>query len=282
MALIQVNLFSQSLMRTVPVNVILPADKLTFPGMSERGEKPFKTLYLLHGVFGSCIDWLSGTCIQRWAEEKDLAVVMPSGENRFYVDQPAGHNYYGEYIGRELVELSRRMFPLSRKREDTYIAGLSMGGYGAIRNGLKYSDTFGCIAGLSSALLVETLAARTNDTPVFLESRAYAESCFGDLEMAVGSDMDPKWLADELLRRKKELPSMYLCCGTEDGLLEANREMARALREKGLPVTYEEGPGAHEWDFWNRYIKRILDWLPLGETAAGINSGNIGDAGRRS
>ena len=86
MALIQVNFMSKSLMRTVPVNVILPTDKMTFPGMPVREEKPYKTLYLLHGVFGSYIDWVSGTNIQRWAEEQDLAVVMPSGENRFYTD----------------------------------------------------------------------------------------------------------------------------------------------------------------------------------------------------
>lgn len=181
MALIQVNFLSKSLMRTVPLHVILPVDKLTFPGMSQREEKPFKTLYLLHGIFGNYTDWVSGTNVQRWAEEKDLAVVMPSGDNMFYVDQESSHNYYGELIGKELVEITRKMFPLSDKREDTFIAGLSMGGYGAIRNGLKYHDTFGYIAGLSSAMLIDGLEERTNDTPLFIERRDFAESFFGDL-----------------------------------------------------------------------------------------------------
>lgn len=274
MALIQVNFMSRSLMRTVPVNVILPVDKLgDAPG---KESKPFKTLYLLHGVFGNYTDWVSGTNIQRWAEEKDLAVVMPSGENRFYVDQAAGHNYYGEFIGQELVEVTRRMFPLSRSREDTFIAGLSMGGYGALRNGLKYHDTYGCIAGLSSAMVVDGLEERTNDAPNAIHRRDFAESIFGDLSKVKNSDRDPKWLVQKLLAEGAALPKIYLTCGTEDFLLEKNRNFRDCLLSAGVEVTYEEGPGAHEWDFWNRAIKRVLDWLPLDHDAsAGINSGNV-------
>lgn len=277
MALIQVNFLSGSLMRTVPINVILPVDKLLFPGMPKRENKPFKTLYLLHGIFGNYTDWVSGTNIQRWAEEKDLAVVMPSGDNMFYVDQKKGHNYYGEFIGRELVEITRKMFPLSHKKEDTFIAGLSMGGYGAIRNGLKYHDTFGYIAGLSSAVVVDGIEQRTNDTPIFIERRDFAESIFGDLSKVEMSDLNPKWLVKKLSDEHTELPKVYLACGTEDSLVEGNRKMRDYMREAGVDVTYEEGPGAHEWDFWNRYIKKVIDWLPLDEdTLAGINSGNVG------
>lgn len=277
MALIQVNFLSKSLMRTVPLHVILPVDKLTFPGMPLREEKPFKTLYLLHGIFGNYTDWVSGTNIQRWAEEKDLAVVMPSGDNMFYVDQEASHNYYGELIGQELVEITRKMFPLSHRREDTFIAGLSMGGYGAIRNGLKYHGTFGYIAGLSSAMLIDGLEARTNDTPFFIERRDFAESFFGDLSRVKDSDKDPKWLVKKLIAEQADLPKMYLACGVEDSLLEPNREFRDWLLAAGVDVTYEEGPGSHEWDFWNRYIKKVIGWLPLEDDAkAGVSSGNVG------
>lgn len=277
MALIQVNFMSKSLMRTIPVNVILPVDKLTFPGMPEKDVAPYKTLYLLHGIFGNYTDWVSGTNIQRWAEEKDLAVVMPSGDNMFYVDQKESQNYYGELIGKELVEITRKMFPLSHKREDTFIAGLSMGGYGAIRNGLKYHDTFGYIAGLSSAMIVDGLEERTNDTPIFIERRDFAESIFGDLSKVKDSDMNPKWLVEKLKEEGAEFPKMYLACGTEDSLLKENQGMRDFLTDAGVDVTYEEGPGGHEWDFWNRYIKKVIDWLPLGDDAeAGMNSGNVG------
>lgn len=276
MALIHVNYLSECLMRTVPVNVILPVDKLTFPGMPKREEKPYKTLYLLHGIFGNYTDWVSGTKIQRWAEEKDLAVVMPSGDNMFYVDQEESHNFYGEFIGKELVDMTRKMFPLSRKREDTYIAGLSMGGYGALRNGLKYSETFGCIASLSGAMVVDHIAERTDDVPFFIDSRSFARSIFGDLDKAEESDMNPKWLVKKLKEEGKNIPRIYLTCGLQDSLLEANREMRDFLKEQGADVTYVEGEGAHEWDFWNRSIKDVLEWLPLEGSQAGMNSGNVG------
>ena len=101
MALIQFTYVSGLLERAVPVQVILPADKL-----SPQGEflplKKYKTLYLLNGYLGCHTDWVSGTRIQRWAEERDLAVVMPSGDNSFYVDRPKTGNCYGEFVGREL------------------------------------------------------------------------------------------------------------------------------------------------------------------------------------
>lgn len=276
MAYLQMSILSQSLMRTVPVNVILPVDKMVFPGMPAREEKPYKTLYLLHGVFGSHVDWVNGTNIQRWAEENDLAVVMPAGENMFYVDQEASHNYYGEFIGKELVELTRKMFPLSRKREDTYIAGLSMGGYGAVRNGLKYHETFGYIAGLSVAAIIDDLEKRTDDAPIFIESRSYAESIFGDLHKVADSDRNPKWLARKLAEEKASLPKVYIACGQQDSLLAKNQDLQQCLRECGFDVTYEEAPGAHEWDFWNSQIKKVLAWLPLENSQAGMNSGNVG------
>lgn len=276
MALIQVNLLSQCLMRTVPVNVILPVDKLTFPGQPVREEKPYKTLYLLHGVFGSYIDWVAGTRIQRFAEEHDLAVVMPSGDNAFYVDQPAGNNYYGEFVGRELVELTRKMFPLSRKREDTFIGGLSMGGYGAMRNGLKYSDTFGCIAALSGAFHLEEMASRTQDSGFMLQNKSYAEACFGDLSQLLTSDKNPKRLATQLQKDGKPIPKIYMACGDHDSLLPDNRQMADFLRTCGADVTFEVGPGAHEWDFWDTYIKKAIEWLPTEKNGLGMNSGNVG------
>lgn len=276
MALIQVNFMSQSLMRTVTVNVILPVDKITFPGMPVKEITAYKTLYLLHGIFGNYTDWISGTRIQRWAEEKNLAVVMPSGENRFYIDQEKGHELYGEFIGKELVEITRKMFPLSHKREDTYIAGLSMGGYGALRNGLKYHDTFGCIAGLSSALIVDGLKERTNEAPFFIEGRDFAEQIFGKLEDVEESDKNPAWLVKKLGKEGASIPRIYMACGTEDSLLERNRAFCKMLKDAGADVTYEEGPGGHEWDFWDRYIRRVVEWLPLEEKFAGINSGNVG------
>lgn len=276
MAFIEISMISKSLMRAVPVNVILPVDKVIFPGMPVRAEKPYKTLYLLHGVFGNNTDWVCGTRIQRFAEENDLVVVMPSGENSFYVDQPAAHNFYGEFIGEELVELTRKMFPLSRKREDTFIGGLSMGGYGALRNGLKYSGTFSHIIVLSGAIHVEEMAARTSDEGRFIEGKTYAEACFGDLSELLDSDKNPKYIVKQHKAAGKPLPKIYMACGDADSLLPANRDMAAFLKNEGIDVTYEVGSGGHEWDFWDAYIKKAIDWLPTEGKSRGLNSGNIG------
>lgn len=205
MALLQVSLFSQALKRTVPVTVILPSDKVLSYGDGFRKDKPYKTLYLLHGLLGNYTDWTSNTNIQRLAEDRNLAVVMPSGENSFYIDQPLPNNDFGKYIGRELVELTRRMFPLSHRREDTFIAGLSMGGFGAIRNGLKYYDTFGYIAGLSSAVQIFELPLNAPGRSLFQE-----DACFGNLADASRSDKIHGWLLRGFPRQKSPiLPSGF-------------------------------------------------------------------------
>ena len=272
MALLQVNFVSQTLMRTVPLQVVLPVDKFT-PGQPPR-TRPYPTLYLLHGIFGNDTDWVSGTRIQRWAEARDLAVVMPSGDNSFYLDQPVTHNLYGQFIGQELVEITRRMFPLSHRRDDTFLGGLSMGGYGALRNGLRYADTFGAIAALSSADVPAAAAIYTEDNPLFFRRRSYVEALFGPMDRLEGSDRDLRHLADELAG--KPAPRIYLACGLQDTLLPLNRALARDLTDRGLDVTYREAPGDHEWDFWDSQIRCVLDWLPLDDATDGVNSGNVG------
>lgn len=274
MAIIEVNFISKCLMRTVTFNAIIPVDKFG-PQTENAEQKPLKTLYLLHGIFGNYTDWVNGTRIQAWAEANDLAVIMPSGENRFYLDDEKSGELYGEFIGKELVEFTRKLFPLSDKREDTFIAGLSMGGYGAIRNGLKYAENFGCVIGLSAALVHDTWKDADNSAPIFTFRRNYYEAVFGEYDKVKGSDKDPKALLLKLKEEGRPVPKMYLCCGTEDGLVTANRDFRDFLNENGVDLTYVEGPGKHDWVFWDTYIKKVLDWLPLNRTGAGINSGNV-------
>ena len=274
MAIIEVNFISKCLMRTVTFNAIIPVDKFG-PQAENAEQKPLKTLYLLHGIFGNYTDWVNGTRIQAWAEANDLAVIMPSGENRFYLDDEKSGELYGEFIGKELVEFTRKLFPLSDKREDTFIAGLSMGGYGAIRNGLKYAENFGCVIGLSAALVHDTWKDADNSAPIFTFRRNYYEAIFGEYDKVKGSDKDPKALLLKLKEEGRPVPKMYLCCGTEDGLVTANRDFRDFLNENGVDLTYVEGPGKHDWVFWDTYIKKVLDGLPLNRTGAGINSGNV-------
>ena len=252
MALLEVNFRSVALGRNVTMQVILPADKLAANG-SYAVQKPFRTLYLLHGLHGNHADWNANTRIRRWAQDQGLAVVMPAGDNAFYVDQPLSGNNYGIFVGQELVEITRAMFPLSHKREDTFIGGLSMGGFGALRNGLKYHNTFGAIISLSGA--TDILHAS-----IFENQRAFGEALFGPIEKARGTDKDPRFLIAQLAASESK-PRIYMACGSEDYLLPQNRSCRRFLEEAGFDLTYVEGPGNHNWDFWDTYIKKALDWL---------------------
>ncbi|MBP5294368.1 MAG: acetylesterase [Lachnospiraceae bacterium] len=254
MALIQVNYLSQALFRIVPLNVILPVDR--FDADTNRylngKEHKYKTLYLLHGLLGNYTDWVSQTRIQKWAEEKNLAVVMPSGDNAFYLNSGTPWNDYGTFIGKELVEITRRMFPLSEKREDTFIAGLSMGGFGAIRNGIVYSETFSHVAGLSSAVHIFEDVSEEADNGLF-----------GNKEAASKTDRNPRVAVEEMLSARRPVPKFYLACGTQDDLMPSNLEFRDFLQEKGIEVLWDEEDCGHDWDFWDSQIRKVLDWLPL-------------------
>lgn len=275
MAVLQVNFISDCLKRTVPMTVILPVDKL-FGGPVDTAEpNPFQTLYLLHGLMGNHTDWMTQTNIQALATEKNLAVVMPSGDNSFYVDSPIPNNDYGRFIGEELVRITRKMFPLSQRREDTFIAGFSMGGFGALRNEIKYCDTFGYIAALSSALNIFELPADMPGRCLFHE-----DGCFGNLEEARQTDKNPR-IPLRSLKQKTDAdpavksPKIYMACGMQDGLIGVNRKFRDLLLENGMDITYEETDGMHDWAFWNIQIRKVLNWLPLKGGSLGLDSGHV-------
>ena len=272
MALIQVNYLSKALFRTVPVNVIIPSDKISFETMDylPAPEGGYPTLYLLHGLLGNYTDWVSGTRIQRWAEDAGLAVVMPSGDNSFYVNGQTANNDYGAFIGEELPRVMRQMFPLSRRREDTFIAGLSMGGFGAIRNGMKHAETFSRIIGLSGAI---------HFFDPDYESVAGEESAFGSLVEAAKTDKNHHVALEQLKERvaagEVEAPAFYLACGTQDSLVGVNRSFRSDVEAAGFDVTWDEEDRGHDWDFWDSQIRKVIDWLPLGQAEGGMGSGNV-------
>lgn len=254
MALVDVNFYSNALMRQVSYKAIVPTEP-------SNEKKRFKTLYLLHGIMGDNTDWVVRTRVAQLAEQFKIAVIMPSGDNSFYVDQEASNNYYGEYIGRELVEETRKLFPLSCKREDTFIAGLSMGGYGAIRNGLKYHHTFGSVAGLSSAIIMEQVLTSTENAEWIFGKRSYYEAIFGDLTKLRGSDKDLEALVMQVKKENKAMPKIYLACGTEDDFSKNNRKYRDFLIRENIDHTFVESSGGHEWKFWDEYIEKALIWL---------------------
>ena len=263
MAVMDVNFYSNCLMRNVTYRAIVPLVSGVFPGEKGKDREEFKTLYLLHGIMGNYTDWTYLSRAVQLAEKFKIAIIMPSGDNSFYVDNEKNLSFYGEYIGRELVEETRRLLPLSCKREDTFIGGLSMGGYGALRNGVKYSDTFGAIAGLSSAFPVD-LAAAPDDPVVPFRRKSYFESVFGDLSKLPGSDNDPEALIDNILKEEKKVPRLFMACGTEDSLLQNSRDFRDFLTDRNIEHTYYESSGGHDWIFWDEYLEKVLRWLRRG------------------
>ena len=244
----------KSLQRRTSISVILPADNLHFlKDMEEIVPQPYKILYLLHGLYGSDDIFLANTSIQKFAEDNGIAVVIPSGENSFYVDHEKSHRFYGEYIGQELLDITRNIFPLSDKREDTFIAGFSMGGYGAIRNGLKYSQNFAKIGMISSALITDDIVNYTSDDNV-LRSREFYESIFGNLDELKGSDMDPKALVENC----DDVPDIFMACGEDDFLLDKNIDFYEFLNSKNIDCEFIQAPGEHTWEFCDKFIKEFI------------------------
>ena len=219
-----------------------------------------KTLYLLHGMSDDEGTWMRRTSIERYAEEHGLAVVMPDGGLGWYTDMYRGLAWF-KFISGELPALCRRFFPiLSDKREDTYIGGNSMGGYGALKCALRAPRTFSRVISLSGALdAVDT--AINNTVPA---TRRYWEDVFGPAEDVSGSENDlfaaATALTDPALR-----PQIYMWCGTEDFLYGQNIRMRDHLRALGYDLTYEESPGDHQWQHWDKKIADALDWLLPGE-----------------
>ncbi|MCY9663461.1 alpha/beta hydrolase-fold protein [Paenibacillus alginolyticus] len=260
MATLQVNFYSKALRREVTFNALVPLDDFEFPGMPKAEKKPLKAIYLLNGYSGSHSDWISFSRIRELSDKHRIAVFMPAGENHFYVDDVDKGSLYGEYVGKELVEFTRKMFPLSDQREDTFIGGLSMGGYGAIRNGFKYAEHFSRIIALSSAIITYKIANASSDYTDCIADYKYFTRVFGDLDQLQGSDKDPEALVLGLKEKKSAIPATYMACGTEDFLLDVNQRFHDFLVSEQVEHRYVESQGGHTWDFWNEYIEKALLW----------------------
>ncbi|WP_059046173.1 alpha/beta hydrolase [Paenibacillus rubinfantis] len=260
MAMLQVQFFSKSMRREVTFSALLPLDTPPVPGQPEKGAKPLKALYLLHGYSGNHTDWIHFSRIRELSDQYNIAVFMPSGENHFYLDDEDKGQLYGEFLGRELIQFTRLMFPLSTDRKDTIIGGLSMGGYGAIRNGLKYPDQFGRIIALSSALIPYTIAGVSPDYQDVIADYNYYKRVFGDLNQLLGSDKDPEAQTKQLKERGTLIPEIYMACGSEDFLLDVNRRFHDYLTQEEILHHYIESAGTHDWNFWNEYIGPAIAW----------------------
>ncbi|VGO22842.1 alpha/beta hydrolase [Pontiella sulfatireligans] len=249
MALIESRFDSQVLDLSLGANIILPEHPNAW-------NEPPAVLYLLHGLSDDHTIWSRRTSIERYARDYNLVIVMPDAYKSFYCDMKHGSNYLA-FMADELPMLIKRWLNVSSNPKNTFVAGLSMGGYGAVKLALGRPGQYAAAASLSGAL---DIASHINDD--WNESRLRTfEAVFGSLNHVPNSSND-------LIAQIKGLDTIpetkfYACCGTEDYLYQDSVAFRGTAAAKGLHLTYEESAGEHEWGFWDNYIQRVLEWLPI-------------------
>ena len=256
MILTSLNFFSTSLGLRSQLEVILP--QRNQPPGTVKPEPPYRTLFLLHGLSDDQTAWQRWTSIERYVEGLNLAVVMPAVHRSFYTDMIHGGKYW-TFISEEVPALAHEVFHLSERREDTFVAGLSMGGYGAFKLGLSLPERFAAAASLSGAVDMATVPSDEPADPTWVEEM---NNIFGAAGAVRGGPNDLFALAEQVATKALQ-PKLYQCCGVDDFLYRENLRFRDHARKLSLDLTYEEGPGTHEWSFWDRWIQRVLAWLPL-------------------
>ena len=258
MAFLECSLFSESLGMTSSVNVVLPQNTSGQIGLkgvaADDGGCP--VLYLLHGMSDDHSIWIRRTSVERYATQYGLALVMPNAHRSYYTDMACGLKYW-TYVSEELPRLMHAFFKISNRREDTFVAGLSMGGYGAFKLAFNCPERFAAAASPSGALSPLGLLSHMP------ERKAEFRNIFGDASSIPGSVNDLYAQSEACVRNGVTLPKLFLTCGTSDFLYEENQKFRRHLESLRVDFTYDEGPGTHEWGYWDQKIREIIRWLPI-------------------
>ena len=245
-------LTSKLMARQIPYRVVLPTDYA-----SEK--KSYPVIYLLHGLTGHFDNWGSKTKLADYAKNYNFIVVMPEGNNGWYSDSASvPTDKYESYIIQELIPEIERKFRVKAARESRAIAGLSMGGYGSIKFGLKYPQIFALVGSFSGALGAAEWTEKELGT-----KGTIAETIIGVFGLSNNANRP----ANDIFKIAREatgeqiklMPFVYQSCGTEDFLYKNNRDFADLLQEKKIPHEYRETPGGHEWKFWNAQVKEFLE-----------------------
>ncbi len=251
MALINIKFASEVLGRCTDINVIIPQRRTGGEiGIKNNAkDKKYKTVLLLHGLSDDNTIWLRRTSVERYATELGVALVLPSADRSFYTDMKYGDNFF-EFISEEVLNVAREYLPLSDAREDTFAAGLSMGGYGAIKCALRRPDKFAAAAGLSSVC----------DIAEFLTEHNHLDRLIFGYERPIPEYDDLFKLADKC-RDAAEKPRIFMGCGTSDRLYPSNLRLRDRLRELNYDLSYRESEGDHTWEFWDEYIQYAFDFF---------------------
>jgi putative tributyrin esterase len=249
MALLTCDFFSDALQVGTSMTVVLPQqteEQIGVTGAVPEGPPPL--LYLLHGLSDDHTAWPRYTAISRYAEKAGLAVVMPAVHRSFYTNEAQGHRYW-DFVSEELPGIVHEFFRVTDRPEETFVAGLSMGGYGALKLALTHPERYAAAASLSGGLDLRKLLPMP-------ERRHHLERVFGG---TVADEND----VFTLLQKASGVPPLYLGCGTEDPLLPSTERFADEATAAGVDVTLDLRPGIHEWALWDPMIADVIAWLPL-------------------
>ena len=245
MSLMQIDFFSDVLGREVAVNAVIP-----------QGNQSYKTLYLLHGLSDNHTAWQRYTRVEQFASWSNVALVMPNCDRSFYTDMAQGDRYF-TFLTDELPKVMREFFRgMSAQRDDNFIAGLSMGGYGAFKAALTYPERYAAACSLSGALDISFMISDYGvaDSSIFRLN-------FGSPESFEGGENDLFALLKKDVAEEKRLPELFFSCGTEDAILPCSRRFRDACSALGVKADYTEGPGGHNWTFWNERIEPFISYI---------------------
>lgn len=251
MAFVQLKFYSETLGIQTEVCVVIPQKSANGEIGIANGAKDnkYKCLYLLHGLSDDHTIWERRTSVERYAAEYGICVVMPNGDRSFYTDMKYGKKYY-TYIAKELPRIIREFFNVSDKREDNFIAGLSMGGYGAVKIAMKESGTFCAAAGISS------VADMVNMREMFKDD---FKLIFGE-DCEIPNSENLFKIAEET-NKKSNKPRIFMGVGTEDFMYEDNVRLKNHFKNLDFDFTYRESEGTHSWELWDEYIQYVLEWM---------------------
>lgn len=240
MAFATIQYFSRSLSKASAFNIIFPDD----PAKA----RPWSTFYLLHGLSDDHTIWARRTSIERYVQDLPLVVVMPDGGRGWYTNAQEGYAYEDDLI-KDIVGLVERTFPVRAEREGRAIGGLSMGGYGAVKLGLKHHEMFCSVNSHSGAL--GFLQADPNEgrklSPEF--TRIFGKEPKGGPE-------DPFGIVERIDHGR--IPTMRIDCGTEDFLIQQNRDFHKFLEDRHVAHEYQEFPGNHNWGYWDQHVQEAI------------------------
>ena len=260
MALIDCKFHSHALGMASSLKAIVPEPPPDAAFAKPPVPRRYPCLYLLHGLSDDETIWQRRTSVERYAAGLPLVIVMPNGHRGFYTDMHDGPRY-ATFLADELPRLVETLFPVSDRREDRFIAGLSMGGYGAFRTALSFPERYAAAASLSGALDIARIVRER------VTSRDEFRRVFGEAEGVAGSANDLLALAAAAARADRA-PRLFQWCGTEDALLEHNRTFRDRAAALGLNVDYSESPGGHDWACWDAQIQRVLAWMQINADGA--------------